>query len=189
MFQPTIQDILILTGSGPRIEDILDSVRSRIMAFEPFEAGELLARSDRGFVRFVFAEGLGDIAPRVLEALGNEATLRIDTASDIETRGLEASPGLSSLLVLRLDVPPFDAAALVLSHRRAWSFAAAPLFRIRTLGNVALRLAAAAAEASSARGSGPDAEVMRLQNRVSSLEAEIIALRANRSKPVSDTPR
>jgi hypothetical protein len=188
MFQQTIQDILAITGSGPRIEDILESVRSRIVAFEPFECGELLARSDRGWARFVFAPGLGDIGARVFEELGDEVTLRIDTAADIRTRGLEASPGLASLLVLRLEASPFDAAALVLGHRRAWSFAAAPLSRIRTLGNIALRLAAAAA--TPGRGSGPDAEVIRLQNRISSLEAEIIGLRANRSKPpLADTPR
>ncbi|MBK5255094.1 MAG: hypothetical protein JJE39_03595 [Vicinamibacteria bacterium] len=191
MFHQTIQDILALTGSGPRTEDILDSVRSRIMAFEPFESGELLARSDQGCRRFVLAPGLGDTGDRVLGALGDEATLRIDTAAEVRERGLEANPGLASLLILRLDVPPFDSAAVVLSHRRAWSFAAASLFRIRTLGNIALRLVAPLARTAdpASESSAAEAELSNLRNRVSSLEAEIIGLRVAQARPGSDKSR
>jgi hypothetical protein len=191
MFHQTIQDILAIAGSGPRAEDILESLRSRILAFEPFDSGELLARSERGCERFVMDQGISDIGEKVFAELENEPTWRIDTAAEIQERGFEANPGLSSLLVLRLDVPPFDSAALVLGHRRAWSFAAAPLSRIRTLGNIALRLVAPFARPPQVPAglSDLDTELRTLRSRVADLEAEIIGLRTTRTTRRSGRPR
>lgn len=189
MFQQTIQDVLAISACGPRPEDILDGLRSRILAFESFESGELVARSDRGPARFVFAPGLPDLGGPLLDALANEATLRIDTAAEARERGLGMGP--VSLLVVRLEVAGYDAAALVLSHSRAWSFAAAPLFRIRTLGNVALRLVAASAGAPRVASEVAvlEAEQARLRSRIETLEEEIIRLRAARTAPPPDKPR
>jgi len=191
MFQQTIQDVLALSACGPRPEDILDGLKSRILAFESFESGELVARSDRGEARFVFAPGLPDVGGALLDALGNEVTLRIDTVAEMKERGLAEGPGPSSLLVLRLDVAGSDAAALVLSHSRAWSFAAAPLFRIRTLGNVALRMVAASSGTPriASEVSVLEAEQARLRSRIQTLEEEIIRLRAARTTPHPDRPR
>ncbi|MEO8500003.1 MAG: hypothetical protein ABI565_03755 [Vicinamibacteria bacterium] len=139
MFQQTIQDVLSLAEAGPRPEDLLESLRALIAAFEAFECGELVARTEKGLIHFVLAPGLGDAGPRALHALGTEPVLRVDTAADLRDRGL-ATPRLSSLLVLRIEAPRVQAAAIVLGHGRAWSFAAAPQARIRTLGGLALRL-------------------------------------------------
>lgn len=188
MFQETIHDLLALAGSGPRAEDTLDCLRSRISAFEAFEYGELVARSEQEYDRFVFAPGLSDIGERILAELGTEPTLRIDTADEIRSRGYEAGPNLSSLLVLRLEAPPFPDAALVLGHRRAWSFAAAPLLRLRSLGAAALRLLASL-QKPGGPGRARSEEEERLRRRISDLEAEVIALRADRSRLRSDTPQ
>jgi hypothetical protein len=191
MFQQTIQDALALADAGPRPEDLLECVRARIASFEPFEAAEIVARTENGVFRFVVAPGLGDVGPKALAALGTEPMLRIDTAAGLSERGLSA-PGLSSLLVLRLESARAAAAVIVLGHGRAWSFAAAPLARVRTLGGLALRLliwnpAAAAAAPDTARLT---AEVARLRAQGASLEKEIVALRAERAaRKGSDKPR
>jgi hypothetical protein len=67
----------------------------------------------------------------------------------------------------------------VLGHRRAWSFAAAPLFRLRTLGNIALRLMVPLTHESRSptETAVPDWELTRLRNRISSLESEIVSLK------------
>ncbi len=126
MFQQTIQDVLTLAEAGPRPEDLLERLRTTIGAFELFECGEIQAETPGGLLRFVIAPGLDEIGAGALDQLGEEPTLRIDTPT--------------SLLVLRLVAPQTTRAAIVLGHPRAWSFAAAPLSRIRTLGNLALRL-------------------------------------------------
>ncbi len=191
MFQETIQDVLAIADAGPRPEELLEALRARIAAFERFEGGEIVARTESGLVHFVIAPGLGTIGPKVLEAVGAELTLRIDTAADLKDRGL-AVAGLSSLLVLHIEAAGASAAALVLGHSRAWSFAAAPLARIRTLGSLTLRLLMRSAIPP---GPGPEAvklnaENARLRNVISGLENEIVALRAERAaKKGSDTPQ
>ena len=109
MFQQTIQDVLTLAEAGPRPEDLLESLRARITTFEPFECGEIVARTESGLLHFVIAPGLADVGPRALVALGTEPMLRVDTAADLNDRGL-AVPGLSSLLVLRIEAPRVAAA-------------------------------------------------------------------------------
>jgi hypothetical protein len=187
MFQETIHDLLALAGSGPRAEDILDCLRSRIIAFETFEYGEIVARSQREYDRFVFAPGLDDIGEKILEDLGDEPTLRIDSAEQIRHCGYGDGRGLSSLLILRLEAEPFLTSALVLGHRRAWSFAAAPLFRLRTLGTAALRMLASLEEPEGAPGRtrAAEAETTWLRKRITDLEAEIIGLRTERSRSPS----
>lgn len=191
MFQQTIQDVLTLAEAGPRPEDLLESLRARITTFEPFECGEIVARTESGLLHFVIAPGLADVGPRALVALGTEPMLRVDTAADLNDRGL-AVPGLSSLLVLRIEAPRVAAAALVLGHRRAWSFAAAPHARIGTLGGLALRLLI---RNSTPAGPGPEAikltaEVARLRAQMSGLENEVVALRAERAlRKDSDKPQ
>lgn len=182
MFQQTIQDLLDLAGAGPRPEDVLQCLRARIAGFEGFEGGEIVARTQKGLFRFELAPGMGDLGPKALDALGSEPTLRLDTAAGLSERGLSA-PGLSSLLVLRLDSPRVSAAAIVLGHRRAWSFAAAPLSRIRALGGAALRVLVGnpAAAARAPETAELTAEVTRLRARLASLEQEIVALRAERA--------
>ncbi len=140
MFQQTIQDVLSLAEASGRPEDVLRCVHARISAFEAFESGELLAQTSDGLRRFVVAPGLGDIGPNALAALGDHETLRIDTVADMETRGLSTGPGTASLLILGIGAPGVIRAAIVLGHSRAWSFAGAPIARVRTIGEVALRL-------------------------------------------------
>ena len=188
MFQQTIQDILTVTAASHGREELLNHVRTTIGAFERFECGELLAQTDKGLLRFVFAQGLGDLGAKALAALGNEPTLRLDTATELVPLGTGALPGLASLLILAIEVPGATSAAILLGHTRAWSFAAAPLSRIRTIGAVALRLLlvqtpeASVPQAETARLT---AEIARLQAQVVALQAEVLRLRPQRS----DTPR
>jgi len=184
MFQQTIQDVLALAEAGPRPEDLLEVLRARIAAFEAFECGEIVARTEAGLLHFVVSPGLGDLGPGVLQALGTEPTLRLDTADELDERGL-AGPGLTSLLALRLESSHATAAAIVLGHRRAWSFAAAPLSRIRTLSSLALRLLLRSSRPSAPT---PAPEVLRLTTELarmrahaSSLEDEVVVLRAERA--------
>ena len=175
MFQQTIQDVLSLAEAGPRPSDLLERLRVTLAAFERFESGEILAETPGGLLRFVIAPGLGEAGVKVLDSLGDESTYRIDTPT--------------SLLALRLDAPGTTRAAIVLGHARAWSFAAAPLSRIRTLGNLALRLL----PRSSIETAAPEdlkklrAEVARLRAHTASLEDEIVALRADRASPRKDS--
>ena len=197
MFQQIIQDVLAIAEAGPRAEDLLERLRARIIAFETFECGELVIRTEKGVRHHVFAPGLGDLglpALSALEGMEGEKTLRLDTAAEFRERGLVPPRGLTSLLVLRVDGPGFPSAALVLGHSRAWSFAAAPLSRIRTLGGLTARLLLREAEPAVV---GDSAEVARLKDDVArlrahalSLEAEIVRLRAERAATKrSDKPR
>ncbi len=135
MFQQTIQDVLTVAEAGPRPEDLLERLRTTLVAFERFESGEILAETPAGLLRFVIAPGLTEAGATILDSLGDEPMFRIDTPS--------------SLLALRLEAPGTTRAAIVLGHKRAWSFAAAPLSRIRTLGNLALRLLTRATKTDS----------------------------------------
>ena len=126
MFQQTIQDVLRVAEAGPRPLDLLERLRSTIASFEAFESGEILAETSDGLQRFIIAPGVTEAGASILDSLGDEPMFRIDTPT--------------SLLALRLEAPGATRAAIVLGHKRAWSFAAAPLSRIRTLGNLALRL-------------------------------------------------
>ena len=178
MFQQTIQDVLTLAEAGPRPLDLLERLRTTLVAFERFESGEILAETPGGLLRFVFAPGVSEAGAVILDSLGDEPTFRIDTPT--------------SLLALRLQVQGTTRAAIVLGHERAWSFAAAPLSRIRTLGNLAVRLlmrspieAPAPEEMKALR-----AEVARLRTHSASLENEIVALRAERvARKDSGKPR
>lgn len=188
MFQQIIQDVLAIAEAGPRAEDLLERLHARLIAFETFECGELVVRTESGVKHHVFAPGLGDLAlPALaaLEGMEGEKTLRLDTAAEFRERGLTPPRGLTSLLVLRVEGPGCPSAAVVLGHSRAWSFAAAPLSRIRTLASLTLRLllrsggpAAAIDPAEIARLRD---EVARLRTHASSLEAEIVVLRAERA--------
>jgi len=190
MFHQTIHDILALTAAAARPEDILDCLRTRILGFEPFECGEIVAHSDRGPVRFAFGAESEDLTEAFLKELGHEPTRRLDTAAEIRERGLLARKDLSSLLILRLELETYDRAALVLGHSRAWSFAAAPLFRLRTLGNIALRLIAPAADpARTGEVAALEAEQVRLRARIVSLEKEILGLQGGKATPPSGRPR
>ncbi len=140
MFQQTIQDLLTVAEAAPNPEDLLERVRTTILAFERFECGEIVAQSSRGLLRFTVAPGLGNIGPRLLPLLGDQKTLRMDTAVELTGRGLSESPGLASLLLLRLEAPGAASALIALGHSRNWSFAAAPLSRIRAIASLALRL-------------------------------------------------
>ena len=181
MFQQTIQDIFAITEAGPRTGDILDRTRDRIRACEAFESGEIVGRIDRDLFRFVLSDGLGEIAVKALSSPDDSGTRRFDTRDSLREKGLVADAGHNSLLVLRLEAPRVTAAALVLGHSRAWSFAAAPLFRIRTLGNVALRLLTAEGREGQARQeiSELQGEVSRLRTHISSLQDEVVALRSH----------
>jgi hypothetical protein len=188
MFQPTIQDVLALAEAGTRREAVLECVRVRLSSFECFEGAELLARTGAGLRRFTVTPGLGAVGPVALAALGEETTLRVDTAADLKSLGLPIEPGLTSVLILGIGFQGASAAAIVLGHSRAWSFAGAPLSRIRTIGQVALRLllAGAGAGAGTVSDSGEDAalqaDIIRLRAQISSLESEIAGLRAGRKK-------
>jgi len=194
MFQQIIQDILAVAEAGPRAEDVLESLGARIRAAERFECAEIVARTEQGLSIFVIAPGLGDLGARALqaiEALGDEKTLRIDHAPELRDRGL-AAPGLTSLLILRLDAPGSTSAAIVLGHSRAWSFAAAPLWGLRTLTSVALRLILRSPLPPPVRSPGPapDPELARLRGQVEILEEEIVKLRSERaSKRRSGKPQ
>jgi|CXWL01.1.fsa_nt_gi hypothetical protein len=197
MFQQIIQDVLAIAEAGPRAEDLLERLRARIIAFETFECGELVIRTEKGVQHHVFAPGLGDLglpALTALEGMEGERTLRLDTAAEFRERGLLPPRGLTSLLVLRVEGPGFLSAALVLGHSRAWSFAAAPLSRIRTLGGLTARLLLRTAEPAVIIDPVEVVrlrdEVARLRTHASSLEAEIVALRAERAATKrSDKPR
>ncbi len=135
MFQQTIQDVLTVAEAGPRPEDLLQRLGETLAAFERFESGEILAETPDGLLRFIIAPGVTEAAAVILDSLGDEPTFRIDTPT--------------SLLALRLEAPGTTRAAIVLGHKRAWSFAGAPLSRIRTLGNLALRLLTRASKPDS----------------------------------------
>lgn len=186
MFQRTIQDVLALAEAGTRREAVLECVRVRLSSFECFEGAELLARTGAGLRRFTVTPGLGAVGPVALAALGEETTLRVDTAADLKSLGLTIEPGLTSVLILGIGFQGASAAAIVLGHSRAWSFAGAPLSRIRTIGQVALRLLLAGAGAGTVSDSGEDAafqaDIIRLRAQISSLESEIAGLRAGRKK-------
>ncbi len=186
MFQQTIQDALTLAEASPGPEDLLERVGVTIRAFERFEGAEILAETLSGLRRFVAAPGLGgELGLRILDLLGDEPTLRFDTLADMNAKGLVTTSGFASLLVLRLQAPGATRAAIVLGHTRDWSFAAAPLSRIRNVGSMALRLLLRA----SAPAAPPEelkrlhAEVARLRAHVTTLQNEIVALRADRESP------
>lgn len=179
MFQQTIQDIFAITEAGAHAADVLSRTRDRIRACEVFEGGEIVGRTGRGLFRFVLAEGLGETGTKALGALDDFGTLRFDTRESLRERGLLSGPDHSSLLILRLDAPNVMEAALVLGHSRAWSFAAAPLFQIRTLASIALRLLTADDREDQTRQETTDlrGEVARLRTQVSSLQNEVANLR------------
>ena len=181
MFQQTIQDVLALAEAGPREEDILACLCSVIRSTEPFDCGEIVSQTVSGLERFVLDPGLGDLGPAAMEALGDEPTLRIDTAAELKTRAPKSPSGIASILVLKLEARNVSRAVLVLGHRRSWSFAAAPLSRIRTAASVAVRLLL---QPQSAAESAPGliTEVRRLRTKVATLEAEIAALRSQKLK-------
>lgn len=180
MFQQTIQDVLALAEAGAGADAILECVRERMSAFERFEGAELLARTEAGLHRFAVAPGLGNIGPAALEALGPEPMLRVDTAEDMTRLGLSDARGLPSLLVLSLPTPGVRASAIVLGHSRPWSFAGTPLSRVRTIGQVALRLLLSGAGdgETSAEVARLQAEVNRLRTQVATLKSEIASLRS-----------
>ena len=140
MFQQTIQDLLTVAEASPGPEALLERVRTTILAFERFECGEIVAQTDLGLLHFVIAPGLGAVGPKVISLLGDEKTLRLDTAADFTERGLAPDPRLASLLLLRIEAPGATAAVIALGHSRNWSFAASPLSRIRAIASLALRL-------------------------------------------------
>ena len=176
MLQPTIQDLLALAEAPPQREDRVARLAEVIRAITPLDAGELVARSEGGLSRFVLAPGLGDAATAALTALGGELTFRVDTAADLKLRNLHPLSALSSILILKLEAPGASAAALVLGHARAWSFPAAPLARLRVVGNMALRLLL-----PNDLSEGPEgvAEIARLRVHIATLKTEIEALRAH----------
>ena len=182
MFQQTIQDLLAVAEAAPHPEELLDRVRSTILAFEPFECGEIVARTDRGLLHFTLSPGLGDIGPQLLPLLGDQDTLRVDTAAGLSEHGLAASPRLSSLLLLRIEAPGASSGVIALGHSRSWSFAGSPLSRIRAIASLALRLLLRAAlpvkSPEEARLTG---EVARLRSLVSTLDDELVVLRAERA--------
>jgi len=191
MFQQTIQDLLRVAEAFPHRETLLERLRSVLLEIEPFECGEILAETERGFLHFVAAPGLGDHGPKLLAALGEEKTLRLDTAEGLKERGLATSTPLASLLILRLEAPGATRAAVALGHSRNWSFAAAPLSRLRSVCGLALRLllpgSVAARTPEEAR---LGAEVTRLKTLVSTLDDELVALRAERvARLRSDKPQ
>lgn len=140
MFQQTIQDLLAIAEAAPRPEDRLARVRSTILAFESFESAEIVAQTGRGLLGFTIAPGLEAVSPKLLAALGDQPTLRLDTAEELSGRGLVECPRVASLLLLRLEAPGATSALIALGHSRNWSFAASPLSRIRAIASLALRL-------------------------------------------------
>jgi hypothetical protein len=191
MFQQTIQDLLRVAEAFPHREALLERLRSVLLEIEPFECGEILAETERGFLHFVVAEGLGGAGPKVLAALGEEVTLRLDTAEGLQERGLVPSARVSSLLVLRLEAPGAGRAAIALGHSRNWSFAAAPLSRLRAISGLALRLLLPGLLAArTPEETHLAAEVTRLKALVSTLDDELVVLRAEKVvRQRSDKPQ
>jgi len=192
MFQQTIQDLLKVAEAFPHREALLERLRSVLLEIEPLECGEILVETDRGFLNFVLAEGLGSTGPKILTALGDEATLRLDTAPELKERGLETPTRVSSLLVLRLEAPGVTRAAIALGHSRNWSFAAVPLARLRAISALALRLLLPGSLAArTPEETRLAAEVARLKALVSTLDDELVILRAERValRQRSDKPR
>jgi len=193
MFQQTIQDLLSVAEAGPYPEDLLERARTTLLGCDPFEGGEIVAETARGLLHFPLAQGLGDIGPRLLPILGDGETVRMDTADDLKERGLVPGPPLASLLLLRLEAPGATGALLALGHSRNWSFAASPLSRIRAIASLTLRLLLR----TSLPSKSPEearllAEVQRLKGLVSTLDDELVILRAERATATrkdSDKPR
>lgn len=182
MVQQTIQDLLAVAEAAPYPEELLGRVRSTLLAFESFECGEIVAATDRGLVHFTIAPGLGDIGQELLPLLGDQATLRLDTAAELAGRGLAANPRLSSLLLLRIEAPAAASAVIVLGHSRNWSFAGSPLSRIRAIASLALRLLLRASlPPKSPEEARLAAEVQRLKALVSTQDDELVVLRADRA--------
>ena len=190
MVQQTIQDLFAITEAGPRAEDILDRVRDRLERVERFDAGEIVVQSENGLFHFVLAPGLGETGRNALAVLGDQATLRFDTAASLQEGGLTSSPGINSVLMLRLAAPSVTSAAILLGHRRAWSFAGTPLTRIHAIASVALRLLTPGSRPGETRGEVTDlrTEVTRLRTHISSLEREIAGLRSDQARRF-DGPR
>ena len=175
MLQPTIQDVLALAEAHPQREDRVARLAEVIRAITPFDCGELVAQSEGALSRFVMAPGLGEAATAALTTLSGELTVRIDTAANLKLRNLHPPSPLSSILILKLEAPGASAAALVLGHARAWSFPAAPLSRLRVVGNLALRLLL---PKDLSEGTESMTEIARLRVHIATLETEIEALRA-----------
>jgi hypothetical protein len=191
MFQQTIQDLLSVADAGPRPEDLLERARTTLLGSDPFEGGEIVAETAGGVVHFPLAKGLGDLGPGLLPVLGDQDTVRMDTADDLRARGLSPLPSLGSLLLLRLEAPGATRALIALGHSRNWSFAASPFSRMRAVANLTLRLLLRAAlPAKSLEEERLVAEVQRLKGLVSTLDDELVILRAERAaRKDSDTPR
>ena len=191
MFQQTIQDLLRVAEAFPHREALLERLRSVLLEIEPFECGEIVAETERGLLHFVVAPGLGEAGPRVLAALGDQATLRLDTVEGLQQYDLVPSARVASLLVLRLEAPGAARAAIALGHSRNWSFAAAPLSRLRAISGLALRLVLPGLLAArTPEETRLAAEVTRLKALVSTLDDELVALRAERAARLrSDTPQ
>jgi len=186
MFQHTIQDVLGLCEADDSPKALLAAFRTLVAAFEPIDACELILRREGKIRRFEVEAGLNDIGGALLDALGAEPTLRIDTAADLAALGLKAGDALNSVLVLRLATDENATAAIVLAHRRPWSFAATPLSRVRTLANVLLRLLTRSEPRPGSRdstgqaGDEATAEIAGLRTRIASLEDEIAGLRGRK---------
>lgn len=182
MFQQTIQDLLAVAEAGPYPEAVLERVRTTILAFERLECGEIVAQTERGLLHFEIAPGLADLGPGLLPLLGDQETLRMDTAAELHERGLAPGPHLSSLLLLRIEAPGASPALIALGHSRNWSFPASPLSRIRAIASLALRLLLRASLPSkSPEETRLTAEVQRLKGMVSTLDDELVVLRAERA--------
>ena len=184
MHQATHQDIQALASSATRPETVLAILGQRLRDIEPFDAAEIVTRGPYGLRRFVVAAGLEDVAEPGLASLGAERFLRFDTPAHWAARSLAFVAGRQSLLAVRLDVPETTGAALLLSHSRAWSFAGAPVVRLRAIAEIALRLILALeSRTTPTTAPGDDerlkAEVVRLRAHVASLEGEIVELRAS----------
>ena len=184
MFQQTIQDVLDLTAAPPGEKEAMEAFAKILARFEPFEAAELIARTRDGAERHVITPGLPDAGPALLDALAAEHTLRFDTTADLATANVGIGAPWNSILVLHLSTEPERGSALVLAHRRAWSFAATPLARVRTLGNVVYRLIqrGAAGVAGQDPADAARTEIAGLRSRIASLEKEIEDLRLSRKK-------
>jgi hypothetical protein len=185
MFQHTIQDVLGLCEADDSPKALLAAFRTLVAAFEPIDACELILRREGKLRRFEVEAGLNDIGGALLDALGAEPTLRIDTAADLAAQGLKAGDALNSVLVLRLATDENATAAIVLAQRRPWSFAATPLSRVRTLANVLLRLLTRSEPRVSRASSGlagdeATVEIAGLRTRIASLEDDIAGLRGRR---------
>ena len=182
MFQQTIQDLLAVADAGPHPEAVLERMRSTILAFERFECGEIVAQTERGLLHFTIMPGLGDLGPKLLPLLGDQETLRMDTAAEWHERGLAPGPHLASLLLLRIEAPGTSSALIAMGHSRNWSFPASPLSRIRAVASLALRLLLRVSLPSkSPEETRLAAEVQRLKGLVSTLDDELVVLRAERA--------